>query len=180
MTSLRVTLDIDPLLGSIKRLGTGLAGKAITRSLNRTIAGVKTDATRAVVAELTLKPKDIRRDLSVRRARLTQLEAALDVRIRPTGLIKFRARQTRRGVTVQVKKRGGRQRLRHSFIAKMPSGHVGVFTRRKGAGRLPIGELFSTSAGRYLDDDQVLAPIGEAAQARFTKQLLSQVDLLLR
>ncbi len=180
MTSLRVNVDIDPVLRSLKRLEIGLAHKAIYRSLNRTIGGVKTNATRAVRQELTLKVKDIKRDLAVRRARPRGLEASLDIAVRPTGLIKFRARDTTRGVTVQVKRRAGRKRLGKAFIATMPSGHKGVFTRRKGVARLPVGELFSTAVGQYLDDESVLDPIGEAAQERFTRELSSQVDLLLR
>ena len=180
MPSLQVKLDIDPVLRSLDRLGIQLAEKAITRSLNKTINSVKTDASRKVREELTLLDKDVKRDLAVRRARRGGLEAAVVVSVRATGLIKFRARQTARGTTVQVKRKGGRQRLPHAFIAKMPSGHRGVFTRRKGVSRLPINELFSTSVGKFLGDERVLSQIGEAAQERFTKELSSQVDFLLR
>ena len=180
MATLRVNLEIEPLLASLKQLGTGLAQKAIYRSLNRTIVGVKVNAARAVRDELTLKIKDIKKDLAIRRAPAHGLEAALDIAIRATGLIKFRARQTARGTTVQVKRRSGRKRLPHAFIARMKSGHVGVMTRAKGIGRLPIDELFSTAPGQYLDDDDVLRPIGDAAQVRFTKELSSQVDRLLK
>lgn len=180
MASLRVDVDPGPVTRSLKKLEIGLAQKAISRSLNRSIGGVQTDASRAVRQELTLKAKDVRKDLRVRRARPRGLEAALDVTIRPTGLIKFRARDTTRGVTVQVKRRAGRKRLPKAFIAQMKSGHKGVFTRRKGVGRLPVGELFSTAPGQYLDDESVLAPIGDAAQRRFTKELSAQVDYLLR
>ena len=180
MTSLRVKVDIDPLLGSLKRLGVHLAEKGITRALNRSIAGVNTDANRSVRTELTLKAKDIRRDMRIRRASPRTLEAALVVKVTPTGLIKFRARDTTRGVTVQVKKSGGRKRLKHAFIARMPSGHRGVFTREKGAKRTPIGELFSTAVGQYLDDEDVLRPIGASAMRRFEKELSAQVDYLLR
>ena len=180
MASLQVKLDIDPVLRSLDRLGIQLAEKAITRSLNETIKSVKTNASRKVREELTILAKDVKRELSVRRARRGELEAAVIVTVTPTGLIKFRARQTARGVTVQVKRKGGRKRLPHAFIAKMPSGHRGVFTRREGVGRLPIHERFSTSVGQFLADERVLSQIGGAAQERFTKELSSQVDFLLR
>ena len=180
MTALKIRLDIDPVLRSLKQLGTGLATKAITRSLNRSIRGVNTDAARAVRDELTLKSKDVKRDLRVIRARPRELEAALLVKIRPTGLIKFQARDTTRGVTVKVKRRSGRKRLPHAFIATMKSGHRGVMTRSKTTGRLPIGELFSTAPGQYLEGVNVLDPLGAAAQRRFTKELSAQVTHLLR
>ena len=180
MASLQVKLDIDPVLRSLDRLGIQLAEKAITRSLNKTINSVKTDASRKIREELTLLDKDVKRDLAVRRARRGELAAAVVVTVRRTGLIKFRARQTARGVTVQVKRKGGRKLLAHAFIAKMPSGHRGVFEREKGVKRLPINELLSGSVGQFLDNERVLSQIGEAAQEKFTKELSSQVDFLLR
>ncbi len=180
MAQLKVRVDIDPVLVSLKRLGVHLADRAIVRALNRSIRGVNTDANRSVRTELTLKAKDIRRDMRVRRASPRTLEASLVVDVRATGLIKFRARDTTRGVTVQIKRRGGRKRLPYAFIATMKSGHKGVMTRRKGVARLPIGELHSTAVGQYLDDDGVLAPIGSSAMRRFEKELSSQVDFLLR
>lgn len=181
MSQLRVKVDIDPLLGSLKRLGVHLAEKAITRSLNRSIRGVNTDAIRAVRSELTLKAKDIRRDMRIRRAVPRTLEAALVVEVKGTGLIKFKARDTTRGVTVKVKKRGGRKRLPGAFIARAKtSGSRQVFTRERGAGRTPIKKLFSTAVGQYLDDDDVLDPIGRGAFRRFEKELSAQVDFLLR
>lgn len=179
MASLNVKLDIEPVLRSLDRLGIGLAEKAISRSLNRTIVTVRTHASRKVREELTLKAKDVKKELSVRRARRGGLEASVAVSVTATGLIKYRARQTARGTTFQVKRQGGRKRLPHAFIAKMASGHVGVFTRRQGVPRNPIGELFSTAVGQYLDDARVLNEIGETAQDRFGRELSSQVDFLL-
>ena len=79
-----------------------------------------------------------------------------------------------------MKRKGGRKRIAQAFIAQARSGHRGVFTRKKEAGRLPIGERFSTSVGQSLDDEHVLSEIGGGAQDRFAKELSSQVGFLLR
>lgn len=63
-------------------------------------------------------------------------EAVIAVRSSWIPLYKLGARQTRSGVTVMM-----RGSYRSAFIAKMGSGHVGVF-RRDGKARLPISELF--------------------------------------
>jgi hypothetical protein len=52
-------------------------------------------------------------------------------------LYELGARRTRVGVSVKL-----RGSYRHAFIASMSSGHSGVMRRVKGAGRLPIRELF--------------------------------------
>jgi len=180
MATIRIKLEIEPVLRSMRRLGTGLAEKAIKRSLNRTITGVRTAASRSVRQHLTLKAKDVNKELSVRRANTRTLSAAVDIQATAVGLIKFRARATRRkGVTVQVKKRGGRKQVPNAFIRTMDSGHRGVFVRR-GLARLPIRELLSTSVQQYLKDDEVLNPLQRYANERFTRDLTKNVEFLLR
>ena len=49
-------------------------------------------------------------------------------------------RQTKKGVTVKMRKDKGRKLFRGAFISTMPSGHKGSF-RRKGKARLPVLEL---------------------------------------
>ena len=56
-------------------------------------------------------------------------KASLTVTARPVPLINYQARQGKRGVTIRVSRKGSRVRLRHGFIATMPSGHRGVFER---------------------------------------------------
>lgn len=84
---------------------------------------------------------------------------------KPIPLIAFNARQTGRGVSVEVTK-GRRLVVAHAFIATMASGHKGVFLRRgnkqimqrgryAGKKRQPIYEAFSAS---------VAPALGEAAQ----------------
>lgn len=186
MPSLQVKLDIDPVLRSLDRLGVQLAEKAITRSLKRTINSVKVDASRKVRGELNLKAKRVNQALAVRRVHKGALQAELAIRSQPVPLSRYGARQTARGVSVKIKRQGGRKVLRGTFLAMTKSEHVGVFARR-GAARLPIGgpkrrqdQFYSTSVAQFLDDERVLSQIGEAAQEKFTKELSSQVDFLLR
>jgi hypothetical protein len=60
----------------------------------------------------------------------------------PMPLFAFGARQTKRGVSVEVN-RGKRTIIPGTFIATMKSGHTGVFYRQ-GKARLPIDEAYST------------------------------------
>jgi hypothetical protein len=66
------------------------------------------------------------------------LESRVIVKGKPVPLMAFKPRQTKKGVTVTIKK-GHRTMLRSAFIAQMPGGHIGVF-KRVGRKRLPIRE----------------------------------------
>lgn len=56
------------------------------------------------------------------------------------------------GVQYQIRRAGGRKYVRSAFIAKMKSGHVGVF-KRMHSKRLPIQELFGPSIPNVAERD---------------------------
>lgn len=64
-------------------------------------------------------------------------------------LDKFGARQVKGGVSFKIKKAGGRQKFTGAFLAKMKSGHVGVFWRAKAKGGASTG--FSGGQGKSGD-----------------------------
>lgn len=185
---MRIELDLEPLLHDLDALGEELAGKALMRALNRTIKGVRTETIRIVRGELNLKVADVKKGLSIRRARSRDSSAALEVWAAPTPTARYAARQTKRGVTVKVKRKGGRKLIAGAFLARMRSGHVGVYSAPKGGytrrgpapnrSGLPIHELFSTALVQYIDDPKVLARIGTVARGRFERELVSQIAFL--
>lgn len=63
---------------------------------------------------------------------------------------KYPSRQTRRGVSIMVN-RGQRKLIRGAFIARMKSGHVGVFMR-EGKSRLPIKHALSSRTSDVIQD----------------------------
>ncbi len=66
------------------------------------------------------------------------------------GLIAFAGtRQTKRGVTYRISKLAGRKRIESGFIAVMPSGHRGAFSRSDST-RLPIGEAKGPSIWKVI------------------------------
>lgn len=113
----------------------------IVRSLNRAAVSTRTLMVRSVAADLGIKQKDV--PIAVRNASASRLEAQVIASGKRIPLIKFSARQTKRGVTARLK--GGAGKYPNAFIATMPTGHQGVYQRRPGARRLPIYELFGPS-----------------------------------
>jgi hypothetical protein len=104
---------------------------------------MKSEAKKRVRMRKRLKASLVAKALETRKPRgskLEEMEIALDVTGAPLPLIAYPHSVTRRGVTVGVNKGGGRTLLEDAFVARMPSGHKGLF-RREGGARLPIREL---------------------------------------
>lgn len=174
-------LDVDVLdrktRRDLDRLRRGVRRSGIRRSLNRTIRGVRTAASSEFRSEFNAKKRDVDRRLKVRLARGLDTEAALQVTASAMPMVAFGARQTKRGVSVRIRKGGGRQRFRHAFIARMPSGHRGVFERRTpSTHRLPIDELFSTAPVQYLDRPAVVGRLGDVARERLVRELNHEIQ----
>ncbi len=120
-----------------------LQARAYRRAGGTAARDMKSEAKRRIRTRKRLKARLIGKVLSTRKPRGSKLEAmdiALDVSGEPIPLIAYPHSVTRRGVTVGVNKAGGRTLLEDAFVARMPSGHRGIF-RRKAGPRLPIREL---------------------------------------
>jgi len=152
--------------------------KVMSRGLNRTATSARTQISRSLAKEIGLKIKDVRGKLSLQRATYSNWRSAVGVSSKRFGLIKFRARQTKKGVTYKK----GRKRIlfRHAFIATMKTGHRGVFLR-KGPARLPIQELKGPSLAQVYKGarDDVNRIQAESAK-RLAKNIHDQVNLILK
>jgi len=171
--------DAQKLLSGIK----GGSRKAIVRTLNKTVGtssgGVQSDATKAVAQEFNLTQKNIKRDFSVKKAKYSDLSAYVKSKGKPVPLGRFvRTRQTKKGVSVLVKKNRPRTVIRHAFIPKLKSGHTGVFWR-EGKPRLPIKQRFGPRIPDIFSNQEVMAPILKKAQERLDKNFSHEVDFLL-
>jgi hypothetical protein len=159
------------------------ANQATARALNRAIAGVRTDSVREVRKEYSVAPAAVRKSFRVHRAKRGFLEAEAVSTGGRIPLVKFGARPSspgkrkpRIGVSVQVKR--ARKVVPGSFVARMKSGHVGMFTR-DGDGRLPISQKFGLSVPEMIGNDEVMARIQAGADDRFNKNLAHELDFAL-
>ena len=89
--------------------------------------------------------------------------------------------KTEGGVSAMLE--GQHRQFPHAFIAKMKSGHTGVFQREKGAGRLPIRELDTLSIPQMAEDKPhegaISKKIQEEIQERFEERFLDNCERLL-
>lgn len=188
MIKLDVKSDVKGIIADFRRYA-GDHEKAVVRALNRTAQQARTAASQEVrTAGYNIKASAIKSSFSIAKASKGRLVVVLKATGRPIGLINYGARQTKSGVSVQVK--AGRTILRHAFIATMPSGHRGVFERignthkrivRNGKAlrtTLPIKELFGPSIPQSLANAAVEAAIMAKIRQKFPEILRHELAFI--
>lgn len=149
MAAVTLKLDTKDWQRAIKGLK-ATAPRRIVRALNRAGISTQTVMAREVSKDMGIKVGDAKKAMKITQAQ----EGSLQVAVKASGaripLIAFGAkgpepsRGRGRGVTARMQ--GSRKRYAHAFIARMSSGHRGVFQRASTRGpRLPIRQLFGPS-----------------------------------
>lgn len=153
------------------------ADKALEAALNRAAELVNAAAPGEIrKAGYGFPVGEIPRALRIERAGPGRLVARVIATGRPIALIKFNARASSSGVSVEVL--NGRKTIPGAFIARMPSGHEGVFVRdgrRQHPPRnrlhkwadLPVRELFGPSVPNGLANAKVQAALRRLVEQRF-------------
>ena len=180
-----VRLEIKP---NLKEVFDGLrmlgdrAPVAIARAINRTVSSERTQAKRAIAADTGLRSKDVDSALQVENATPARLSAFLTVSGRRIPLIGFGARGLEpsrgRGKGVSYRLPQGRSRHAQAFIARMKTGHRGVYVRTTPR-RLPIIELFGPSLPKVFEE-KYLGTAPERAQATLAANLTHEISYALK
>lgn len=166
--------------------------KVLSRSINDTLAGVKTDASAEIRAVVTASKSAVDSTFKTVKATVTELSGLVSSSGPPMPLIEFAARQVKAGVSIQVKKTNPRTVLKGAFIQTMKSGHKGVFWREyhgaKGPVkkiaygrlpkkyRLPMKQLFGPRIPDILGDDPVMNAVLTKADDRMHKNLDKELN----
>lgn len=134
--------------------------KAAARALNRTAVTIRKESVRAIAQHMGMKQKPVRDRTRIQRAqpKPAGLTAVLTFRGRAFNLIRFKARQTKRGVSAAPF--GARKIFPHTFIATIRS-NPGVFVRTKQGGRrvgrTPIRGVLGPGVARTASEAQISA-----------------------
>lgn len=119
---LSITTNFPEIQRQLDALRSEVADKATARALNRTIEQARTAMSREIRQEFAIDAKTVREKLRIKRATFRAgvlgLQAALeaDGRKRSANLIRFGARMGSNGLTVKIKRAGGRKRVANAFI----------------------------------------------------------------
>jgi hypothetical protein len=175
-----ITFNTQDVQGVIKNIPPKILIPATVRALNKVAANVRTAASRAIRQRRALTASVVNKALTIRRATRTKLQSSLVVTGRPISLRDYKARQTRKGVTVSVTT-GTRKLIPGAFIVQKLGGHV---FQRTGKARLPIEKLVGPSLpSTFLQEQVKLAWVSVAKDAlvkRSVEELRFELEKLHR
>lgn len=159
--------------------------KAITNAINRAVEGARADAVRKVRERYYIKARDVRDAIRIEKATYKNQSAIIHAKGSPVALSKFRitpskppAKRRKKPITARVVRGMGSQ-IPGAFVARMRTGHIGVF-KRAGKARLPIRQLYGPSIPQMLGHESVTRYVEERAIVRLEERLEHEIDRLLR
>lgn len=135
---------------------------AMVRGLNRGVSAGRTLMTQRISQDVALKSRDVREAISLLEATASYPVARIGAGLKRIKLIDFNAKgnlpSRGKGRGVRAKLPGGAGVYPQAFLAKMRSGHIGVFSRATELSKrsepgawgknLPVYELHGPSLGR--------------------------------
>lgn len=186
-----LSINIDHGLKDIQRIlnnmSNGIEKQAGVRALNRTMGMAKTAGKREMVRQYSFRSAKVESTLIVVKASPQRVEAAVRSRGFRTRLIDMTARQVKRGVTVRISNR--RKLIRGAFIAKMKSGHVGVFAREPGMQmgkrgkpikNRKIKELYTIAIPEAFGSQEVIDSMRQTFRDKFMARFKHEMEYLAR
>ena len=122
---------------------------------------------------LNLKAAFVKKQLSIKKANRAMPVAEIRSKYAPVPVISFNGvRQTKKGVSVRMRKDKTRKLFKGAFIAKMPNGHRGVFRRSLSATHRTKGRPSTSSPNLKINEIK-----GPTVQGVFAEKLDALVRL---
>lgn len=166
----------------------GGAEKAVARALNRALESAKTSMSKGVRERYTIPASKISESIKIIRANPQRLIATMlttSARLAiPVFRISPKTPPSQKGIPVKLREKvtseilsGVSKQWSHAFLARMRSGHLGIWKRQRGGNR--ILEAKSLSVPQMLGFNAILSEGLNIAQANLDKELARQIDLIL-
>lgn len=185
--------ETQALIDAIYKGGPGV----LTRAINNTLGGVKTDITNEIAATVNLTKTFIQKQtgkksqqtFSMSYASSMKMWGSITTKSANVPLIQYSNQRGDKAsyakkVYVTVQRDRGRKLIAHAFRMKMPSGHIGLFEieqppRISRTGRPVIKELYGSRIPDVLSNKPTFDRVQAQATERLDKQLESQIDYML-
>ena len=172
-----IRIDVRGLDGALEKLSglrAEIRDRALPAALNRTADKGRAEMVRAITAEFAIKAGDVRAQVSVRRAsaKWQHWQATLQAFGKRRGrrsrnVMLFGARQTKTGVSVLIKRAGGRKIIKSAWIGNQ--GRT-VF-QRIGRARLPIQGVETIDVPQMFNTRRINARVVTKIQRDFGVEL---------
>lgn len=180
-----IEFNADQISGAMRTLShiPGAAPKAIAKALNRASETAKTEAARKVRESYYIKHGDILRTIKLKKATPSNLSSMVISTGRPIALAKFkitpaRPSSKRKSPIIARVKKGEGGPIAHAFVARMKSGHVGVFNR-VGKSSKPIDQRYGPSVPQMLGSSTVTGWVEQKSREKLTERLEHEINRVL-
>lgn len=154
MIDLKVSFDAGPTKKYLDNIQKKVVRQALTRSLNKTLDQVKTQASRDIAGAMGMKVGAVKKRLKKIRAGRDRLSAVMRADHYAPNLIEFGARQLKKGVSHKAWNR--RQRQKGVFIIPGKHSGKGVVVARRGKGRTPLKTIYGPTLRNTFVKDRIL------------------------
>ena len=185
---MEIRIDKNQLSG-VRKMLLELRGqfpRAFSRALNKTVTGTRTDLVGLVRRDYNYKAAAIRKRIALNKATFQHLSASVKSSGGGVHLTDIAGtRQTKTGVSVNVKKATGRRLISRAFIREARnSGKTIVFRRQEIGGkmvpRLPLGARYASHPEVIYNTPENWPRIQKQAGERLDKNFDHEVDTVLR
>lgn len=174
---------------TIERTQTLLAGipkgaeRAFSSAINRGLSHTKTQAFKQVKTVYAVKQSALNEATTtkIQKASTGNLAGYVSFSGVKIPLYKFQAtpKEPRKGQKVRAAvMKGGGVTFDSAFIAKMRSGHIGIFERITSR-RLPIEEKMGLSAAQMVKNEVIMDQLTKEAQEKVDERLKHEIDRIL-
>jgi len=182
MIELKMSSNSKSVIADIDAMIDGIQDKATMRAINRTVDAIATEGNRAVRKVYKINAREVSKSITKKKSFMKQavMSGSVIFSGRGLNLAEFSARQTKKGVSVQVMVQGGRKTISGTFLAtNTGNGFRGVF-KRVGRSRYPIKNLRSISVPQAVRNEVVDKAIRKVADETFLKTFAQQMAFLRR
>lgn len=157
--------------------------KVKARAINRSASTAQSTLVKEIRQRYNVKAKDVRSTVTIRRAKPSspQAEIRSNGSVLPATSFKINPRTVngKRRTPIRISyKRGSTKTLEDAFIARLNTGHLGVF-KRLGKERFPIQKQFGPSVPQMAGNDQVVESVIESANEMLDKRLDHEINRIL-
>lgn len=174
---IRVMLDEKnaKLAETLMRSMPDLVQRAAANAINRTITTTRKEISKAVRERYLIRAGDVKRALSLERAKKQSPRGVITARGAPMALEKFRLRQRKRGpMRVQILRDGSAKPVRGLFVQRFPSGYEGPMHRRQRA-RYPLATPFGPSVPSMVGKEETVERFVPIAEKMLNERFLHEI-----
>lgn len=173
---MELKLDIKGLNELKNTLNESMIKKVAGRTIKRTTSKLKTVTAQEVRKTYNIKSKDLKNYIKLKK--VSNFKYIVKIVSRQSNLAKFGARQTKKGVSVLVKKGEGRKLITGAFLARGQNGSMRVFKRHTKDGK-KLKAFYSLSIPQMFNKDVMNKGFDEA-QKTFEKEFEHNLDYYMR